>query len=245
MDAGVEGNRGNKLLDAFPATVRNRLNARVRSVTSRQVLDNYNHSADVYFPHAGTAISLIRETAEGPQIEVGLIGPEGFANFQALLTSESSSTTAIVQTSGEVSCVSALRLRAEFAAEFGTRALLLSYTSICVEQLLQSVICNAVHSIEQRLSRWLLVVRDRIGGDDVRVSHDSLAKVLGIQRSGVTLAIGVLTEDGLIDHSRKRISVCNADGLSNRACECWILMMKKLDGYRAQLRSGTGGPPGR
>jgi CRP-like cAMP-binding protein len=237
---------GNKLLDAFTTAVRNRLNARVRTVTSRQVLfDTYRHSPDVFFPHAGTTISLIRETAEGPQIEVGLIGAEGFANFQALFAPEANSTTAVVQTGGEISCVSAIRLRAEFAADFGARALLLSYTALCVEQLIQSIMCNTVHSIEQRLSRWLLVMRDRNEIDEIHVSHDSLARVLGIQRSGVTLAIGALTEDGLIDHARKCINVRDAQALSTRACECWSLMLAKLNVYRAQLRSANGGPPGR
>jgi hypothetical protein len=120
-----------------------------------------------------------------------------------------------------------------------TRTLLLAYVGLFVEHAIQSVVCNRVHSIEQRLSKWLLIIRDRVGSDVFDLSHDFMSKILGIQRSGVTLAIGALTDQGFIAHSRRHVDIRDANGLKERACECYSLMLDKLNDYRAHLRPGS------
>lgn len=227
---------GNKLLEAFSSVVLRRLDVRTQCVGARQTLfDAYEDSADVYFPHASTVVSLIRGTEEGPQVEVGLVGSEGFTSMNSVLTPGSNASTAIVQIGGPISRVGARRLRAEFADDLPTRTLLLAYAALFLEHVTQGSVCNRVHTIEQRLSKWLLIISDRVDGDEFVLSHDILSKMLGIQRSGVTLAIGALTNDGLIEHKRKQIGVRDSKGLEDRACECYGLMMSKLEDYRTRL----------
>jgi CRP-like cAMP-binding protein len=229
----------NSILEALGPPVFRRLDVRKQHVRARDVLFNaYQNSGDVFFPHGGTVISLVRETEEGPQVEVGIVGTEGFAPANALSSSVLNGTTAIVQIDGGISRVSARSLRAEFGNDVATRALLLDYIALFIEHLTQSAVCNRVHSIEQRLSKWLLIFRDRVGSDGFDLSHEFMSKMLGIQRSGVTLAVGVLTTAGLIRHSRKHIDIRDSEGLRNRACECYGLMIDRLNAYRADLRSG-------
>jgi hypothetical protein len=142
----------------------------------------------------------------------------------------------MTQIGGDISRVSARRFRSEFAADPLTRALTLSYVSLFLEHVTQSAVCNRVHTIEQRLSKWLLLVRDRMHAEQFRLSHDFLAKILGIQRSGVTLAVGVLTDRRILNHSRQQIEVRDAEALNRCACECYALMLDKLNDYRKQLR---------
>jgi CRP-like cAMP-binding protein len=227
---------GNKLLGSFTSPVLKRLDPRTRRVESRQTLfDAHRQSIDVFFPHAGTVVSLIRETNDGRQIEVGLIGAEGFAGIGALLGGARDWSFGTVQSGGEISCVSATRLREEFAGDANTRELLMSYASMVFQHLTQSVVCNSAHTIEQRLSKWLLILSDRIDSDEMHVSHELLAHMLGIQRSGVTLAIRTLTQAGLISHSRRLIRVREPKELKFRACECYGVMLRRLDDYREQL----------
>ena len=192
---------------------------------------------EVFFPHAGTIVSLVRETMEGRQVEVGLIGTEGFASVAALLGNDVDSTVGTVQTGGEVTCVSVPRLRAELENDAATRSLLTSYSSFFLDHLTQSVVCNSLHAIQQRLSKWLLVLGDRIGSPELPVSHDFLARMLGTQRSAVTLAIGVLTGEGLISHARRLVTIESATGLQARACECYAVTMKHLMQHRSRLIS--------
>jgi CRP-like cAMP-binding protein len=188
----------------------------------------------VFFPHRGTVISLVRTTDDGAQIEVGITGAEGFVSVETLLDRRASESTAIVQSGGAVSCVSAQRLRAEFSTDPNTRAVLLGYLSLYLEHLTQNVICHRMHSIEQRLSKWLLILLDRASGHAIHASHDLLSKMLGIQRSGVTLAIGNLTAGDIIEHGRESIRIKDADALTGRACECFTVMQEKLARYRTQ-----------
>lgn len=227
---------GNKLLGSFTSSVLKRLDPHPRRVETHQTLfDAHQSPADVFFPHTGTVVSLVRATNEGRQIEVGLVGSEGFARLGALLGGPTDWSIGTVQAAGEVSCMRAVRLRAEFATDLATRELLLSYTSMVFEHLTQNVVCNSVHTIEQRLSKWLLILRDRIACDELRVSHELLAHMLGIQRSGVTLAIRTLTRDGLIVHFRKLIRIRQPKELQFRACECYGVILRRLDDYREQL----------
>jgi CRP-like cAMP-binding protein len=238
---------GNRLLGALSPVVLKRLDVRQQVVEDFGVLcgGDRDTSADVYFPHPGAMIALTRGTVEGPQVEVGVVGSEGFANLSSLMSSGPNATNAVVQIGGMISRVSSVRLRAEFANDPRTRALLLSYGSLFLEHMTQSVVCNRVHTIEQRLSKWLLILRDRIGSDDVHVSHDFLSQMLGIQRSGATIAIGILSEHELITHARKLIHVHDSQGLMLRACECFAVMLAPLTAYRAQLSRSTPRPAAR
>jgi CRP-like cAMP-binding protein len=225
----------NEVVLALPLAVLSRLEMRIQRAGRHDVL--FEMSSDpvtLYFPHRGTVLSLVRTTETGSQVEVALVGPEGFISVESLLRPGTIGSSAVVLAEGDVTCVSATRLRAEFASDSSTRAVLLLYFSLYVEHLTQNVVCNRIHSIEQRLSRWLLALRDRAANDHIHVSHDLLSKMLGIQRSGVTLAIGNLSADGIMEHGRESIRIVDANALAGRACECFELMQRKLVRYRTQ-----------
>jgi CRP-like cAMP-binding protein len=229
----------NKLLDAFPSTVRQRLQGRLRRVQAQEVVyDSSAHAFDVYFPHGNTVVSLVRNTDEGPQLEVGMIGSEGLALLDVLLAGKSGNDmTAVAQAAGEITCVSASRLRAEFSTDVQTRTLISSYTAMFLEQVSQTAVCNGVHTIAQRLVKWLLALRERTGSNDLVVSHESLSRMLGTQRPAVTLAIGMLTNAALISHSRRSIHLRDVAALRGRACGCFDLMLNGLTRFRSQLEN--------
>src|SRR5687768_17490500 len=101
------------------------------------------------------------------------------------------------------------------------RALLLGYVAAHMEQVAQNALCNGIHTIEQRLSKWLLIMRDRVGSDTLHLTHEFLAQMLGIRRSGVTVAVGTLTDAGLIEHARNRIVLLKPSAIEKRACDCY------------------------
>jgi CRP-like cAMP-binding protein len=225
----------NEVLLALPPSVLSRLETRIQRARRQDVLfEMASDPVTLYFPHRGTVLSLVRTTETGSQVEVALIGAEGFVSVQSLVRPGSIGSSAIVQSEGDVTCVSATRLRAAFASDPGARAVLFAYVSLYLEHLTQNVVCNRVHSIEQRLSKWLLVLRDRTVDYRIHASHDLLSKMLGIQRSGVTLAIGNLGAAGIVEHGRESIRVMDANALAAHACECFELMQRQLDRYRAQ-----------
>ncbi|MGA8810709.1 MAG: helix-turn-helix domain-containing protein [Thermoanaerobaculia bacterium] len=227
----------NRLLAALGSVVQQRLQEHTRIVHAQEILfDASQPQFNIYFPNGNTVISLVRGTDEGPQVEVGLIGSEGFANLDLLLTGAvHDDTLMIVQAAGEVTCIAAARLQSEFSTDARTRVLINGYAAMFLEHVSQTAVCNGVHSVVQRLSKWMLELRDRTGSNELQVSHESLSRILGTQRPAVTLAIGALTVMGVISHSRRSIYVRDPEGLRTRACGCFELMQRSLTDFRVQL----------
>jgi CRP-like cAMP-binding protein len=227
--------RGNALLGAFPAEVRRSLDVAEQYHKSHDVLfgaDELPQWAD--FPHHGTVISLTRTTADGTTVEVGIVGWEGVAAVQSLLLPQRSGTDAVAQVAGGGSRVRLETLRAALNDSAPVRELLLAFAGGFIAQVSQHATCNRVHTIEQRLAKWLLTVRDRIDTDDVDLTHDFLAQMLGTRRAGATVAVGALTLDGFIEHSRRRVRIVDREGLEARACECYRIIvdaMPRLPGH--------------
>lgn len=229
--------RRNELLDALPPEARRRLQERRIVVHANDVLfDCRQQSRDVYFPSRNTVISLVRSTDEGPQVEVCMVGSEGFAGLDVMLVSGTQNeTAAIAQTGGEVTCISARLLHAEFATEPETRLLISAYAGMFLEHVSQTAVCNGVHTIAQRLAKWLLALYERTGSTDLVVSHEALSRILGTQRPAVTLAIGALRNIEVIAHSRRSIHLHDLPALRARACACSQSMHDSLAAFRAQL----------
>lgn len=229
--------RSNELLDALPPTARGRLQERRLAVHANDVLfDCHQQTRDVYFPSRNTVLSLVRTTDEGPQVEVGMVGSEGFAGLDVMLARGTQNETAtIVQTGGEVACISARLLHAEFSSEPQTRMLISAYAGMFLEHVSQTAVCNGVHTIAQRLAKWLLALHERTASTDLVVSHEALSRILGTQRPAVTLAIGALTNAEVIAHSRRSIHLHNLPALRARACACSQSMHDSLSAFRAQL----------
>jgi CRP-like cAMP-binding protein len=211
----------NVILKSLSPDTRKRLQPVESKVSISKVLfDSDTVARDVFFPEDGCVVSLIREMTDGTTVEVGLVGFEGVAPIYSILAAESQPDQAVVQNEGRVWRVTAERLRTEMATNEGLRNQLLRYAAAFMAQLSQNSVCNRLHSIEQRLAKWLLIMRDRTNSDDLHLTHEFLAHMLGIRRSGVSIAVGELSGGGLIRHARGRVTIMNLEALQERACEC-------------------------
>jgi CRP-like cAMP-binding protein len=188
--------------------------------------------ANVYFPHRGAVVSIVRSTSDGSMVEAGIIGAEGIYPISAVIAAPfPSANQAIVQIDGDFTKVDAERLRELFGRDREFSAHLLDFTHCFIEQLTQNLICNRLHQIEQRLAKWLLMVRDRISGDSINLTHEFLSHMLGIHRPGVSIAVGALANAGLIEHGRNRIVIRDQPGLLRRSCECHRVNLATLQWF--------------
>ena len=221
----VHPSNRNRLLSAFPADILRSLEATDRQHVSHDVLiTSEEHPEWAYFPHQGTVISLTRTTDNGTTVEVGIVGWEGFVSVQTLLTPSATGSNAVIQVPGATSRVRFDKVRDALNKSVRVRELLLASCGAFLAQVSQHAVCNRLHSVEQRLAKWLLGVRDRIDTDQIKLTHDFLAHMLGVRRSGVTVAIGALALDGSIAQGRSNITIRDREGLEARACECYGVM---------------------
>jgi CRP-like cAMP-binding protein len=174
----------------------------------------------VFFPHAGV-VSLVVELATGDMIEAAMIGWEGVVGGLSALDSNISISRAIVQIAGAGSVVDVDHIRqlAERSAAF--RTTLIKHEQVLLAQSQQSAACNAIHTIEARLSRWLLRCRDLIGSEDLPLTQEFIAQMLGVRRTSVSIVANTLQQAGLIRYKRGHIRVLNLEGLQDSACECY------------------------
>lgn len=192
----------------------------------------------VYFPSAGSVASVICAASNGSTVEAGVIGSEGAACVNALLAPPASTRNeTIVQGEGEFTRITTAMTRRHFRADAAFRDDILAYTSHYLDQITQHSLCNRLHSIEQRLSKWILMMRDRVGQEDLPLTHDFLAHMLGIHRPGVSIAVSALEMDGLISHRRNLISIVDRGGLMTRSCECYRVVHVSLERLQNNVRS--------
>jgi CRP-like cAMP-binding protein len=226
----------NHLLAAFPPQAVAELHEMQEPTPRGRVLFEPGEEAGhAFFPHEGTVISLVRVSADGGEVEVGVVGGEGFTEVHTLLASSSYRTRGVVQAEGSVSRVPLAALRDLLGSDQAVRTFLLSYVSFHIEQVAQNALCNGVHAIEQRLAKWLLIMRDRAGKDTLHLTHEFLAQMLGIRRSGVTVALGILGDHALIEHARNRIVLLDPAAIEERACDCYSEMASVLASFFAKL----------
>ena len=221
----------NRLLAALPPYEYDSLRPHLEPVTLlfRTVLHEPAQTIPfVYFPESGVISVLIPPEGRGEGVEVGMVGREGMVGLPVLLGADTTPARWVVQAPG-----AALRVPAEmFRAEFGQgtlHELLLLYTNAFLAQVSQSVACNALHAIEERLCSWLLMMRNRVESDHFRLTHAFLAAMLGVRRASVTQAATGLQRDGLIRYSRGRLEVLDLDGLESAACGCHRITQAELD----------------
>ena len=184
----------------------------------------------VHFIESGL-LSLLSALEDGTTIEVGALGREGMGGLSLLLGADKAAHTALTQVGGLT-----LRMRAEHAREAFSRlpafqAKMLGYTRLLMSQISQTAACNTLHTVEERLARWLLMCRRRCESDRLPLTQEFLSNMLGVRRSGVTVSIGILQQAGLIQHSRGTIIVTDPEGLRDASCECVKAMMEEYDNY--------------
>jgi CRP-like cAMP-binding protein len=174
----------------------------------------------VYFPYSGV-ISLVVELDVGMMIETAMVGRDGAFNAASALDGKVSLNKGIVQSVGSAGTIEVNRLR-RLANELEPfRALLIRHEQVLFAQSQQSAACNASHSVEARMCRWLLYMRDLAGSDDLMLTQEFLAQMLGVRRPSVSLVANTLQKAGLIKYSRGRMRLLNIKGLQKGACECY------------------------
>lgn len=211
----------NKILGALPTEERADLNPLERvTLHCGMVLQEPEQEIDhVYFVEGGL-VSLLSVTAEGGSIEIGVVGSEGMVGIPAVLGGIAP-YRAVVQIRGEAWRMRRKQITEEFIRNRGLHDMLLRYTNSFLIRIAQNSICNCFHTLEERLSRWLLLARDSTNSDTLKVTHDVIARLLGTRRASVTVTAGSLQKAGLIRMARGEITILNRAGLEAMACECY------------------------
>ncbi len=221
----------NRLLSALPRTEYELLLAHSQRVHLARGKVLYN-TGDVvrhgYFPLTGM-ISLLSLNHNGESIELGVVGNEGFVGIPSILRSNTSPYRVVVQIPADVMVVRAEVLRREFNRGEHLQDLLLRFVHALLVQISQSATCNHFHRTQARLSRWLLISRDRAKSNTLYLTQEFLSQMLGVPRPGVTVAAGTLQESRLITYSRGKITILDPKGLETRACECYKIITEEID----------------
>jgi CRP-like cAMP-binding protein len=179
--------------------------------------------SDVYFPNSGI-VSLLAGVNERSTLEVGLVGNEGMVGLSVFLGVNSSQNRAVVQGVGSAMKMKATAFRNECNNGGALPRLLQRYTHSLLTQIMRSAVCNQFHSVDARLSRWLLMTHDRMGDDEFQITQEFLSNMLGVRREGVCRAAGDLQKRKLIDYSRGRLKVLDRDGLEAVSCGCYEII---------------------
>jgi CRP-like cAMP-binding protein len=174
----------------------------------------------IYFPESGM-ISLIGSLLNGTMVEVGVVGREGFVGMGVVVGADIGIMDKMVQCSGSALSIPVATLRRELAHCPELAKTMQSFVLALLSQVAQTAACNARHSVRQRLARWLLMARDRADSSVLILSHNSLAKMLGVRRAGVTVALGKYRKAGLVRYDRGMIEILDRAALEVVACECY------------------------
>jgi CRP-like cAMP-binding protein len=185
---------------------------------------------NLYFPNNGM-ISLLSMNGDGTTIEVGMVGNEGVVGIPIVLRINTTPYGAMVQLPSEVIKIKGEIIKAEFERRGRFEELLLRYTHVLLTQISQSVVCNRFHTIEKRLCRWLLVAHDRVKSDNLRLTQEIIAHMLGISRTGVTTAAGALQKAGFIRYSRGQIVLLDRKAMEAFSCECYQIVNEEFKRY--------------
>jgi CRP-like cAMP-binding protein len=179
-----------------------------------------------YFPNSGM-VSFIIRLQDGGAVEVGTLGSEGMVGSQLLIGTETGLHEAMVQIEGEAQRIPASKLLAALKDDAALRVHLGRYLEYLHFQVAQTAACNAGHALEQRLARWLLLARHRIGSDQVPLTHEFLSMMLAVRRAGVTVAIGTLEAAGFIKNRRGLVTIVDLEALEEVSCECYRLIREQ------------------
>jgi CRP-like cAMP-binding protein len=221
----------NHLLAALPAADHERLLPHLEPVTlplGLVIFESGTKLRHLYFPASGI-VSLLYATESGASTEIAVIGNEGVVGIALFMGGESTPSRAVVQSAGHGFRLRAAVLKTEFERGGALQHLLLRYTQALIAQMTQTAVCNRHHSVDQQLCRWLLLSLDRLSSNELKMTQELIANMLGVRREGVTEAAGKLQDAALIRYSRGRITVVDRPKLEQRACECYAVVKKETD----------------
>lgn len=222
----------NLLLAVLPTEVFDRLLPDLTPVTMPLGKVIYESGAElehVYFPTAGCIVSMIYVMEDGASAEIAVVGDEGMVGIALFMGGGTTPSRALVQSAGQAFGLPGNALKMEFERHSELQHLLLRYTQALITQMSQTAVCNRHHSVDQQLCRWLLLSLDRLPTNELTMTQELIANMLGVRREGVTEAAGKLQAQGLINYSRGRITVLDRPGLEARVCECYAVVKKEYD----------------
>jgi CRP-like cAMP-binding protein len=182
----------------------------------------------VYFPTTAI-VSLLYVMENGASAEIAVVGREGLVGISLFMGGNSTSSRAVVQSAGEGFRLKTQAMKNEFNRAGPVLHLLLRYTQALITQMSQTAVCNRHHSLDQQLCRWLLLSLDRLEGNELSMTQELIANMLGVRREGVTESALKLQKAGLIHYIRGRITVLDRPGLEERSCECYDVVKKEYD----------------
>jgi CRP-like cAMP-binding protein len=226
-----KGTIENRLLDLLPRADTERLRPHLEtvSISVKHVIYEPNGPiAHVYFP-TSCVISLVTYLVDGSSVEMATIGLEGMVGLPIFLGADTMPSRAFGQVPGDALRITAAAFTAEVNRNGPMVRVLNRYTQALFNQVAQTTACNRVHLVEQRCARWLLQTHDRVGSDQFLLTQEFLAQMLGVRRSGVSAAAGLLQKAGLIRYARGRITVLDRPGLESAACECYGVIKREFD----------------
>jgi CRP-like cAMP-binding protein len=182
----------------------------------------------VYFP-TSSIVSLLYVLENGSSAEIAVTGCEGLVGIALFMGGETTPSRAVVQSAGQGYRLKAAVLKNKFEAGGALQLLLLRFTQALITQMTQTAVCNRHHAVDQQLCRWLLLSLDRLPANELVMTQELIANMLGVRREGVTEAAGKLQAAGLIEYSRGKITVLNRTKLEARVCECYAVVKREYD----------------
>lgn len=220
----------NRLLAVLPEPERKRILPHLESVPlplAKALYESGDQLKHVYFPTTAI-VSLLYELENGSSAEIAVVGREGIVGIALFMGGDTMPNRAVVQSSGHAYRLSGQLLKQEFSRAGSLQHLLLRYTLAMLTQMAQTAVCNRHHSVDQQLCRWLLLSLDRLPTNELIMTQELIANMLGVRREGVTEAVGKLQKAGLIEHERGRIVALDRPGLEARVCECYDVVRKEF-----------------
>jgi CRP-like cAMP-binding protein len=221
----------NRLLAALPVDEYERLRSRLQRIEFAlgEVVYEFAGQLDYVFFPTTSIISLLYTMENGASAEMGLTGNDGVVGIALFMGGGTMPNRAVVQSAGGALRMKAKVLQDEFALGGKFQQLLLRYTQALITQISQTAVCNRLHSVEQQLCRWLLLSHDRLSTDELVMTQELIADMLGVRREGVTVAAGRLQDAGAISYVRGRIQILNRQKLEATVCECYGVVKEEFN----------------
>ncbi|MBU0911066.1 MAG: Crp/Fnr family transcriptional regulator [Gammaproteobacteria bacterium] len=227
----TKGPQNNHLLAALPEDVKERLFPHMELIElplGKVLYESGDTLRYVYFP-TNSIVSLLYVMESGASAEISVVGKEGLIGVALFMGGESTTSRAIVQSAGQAYRLLGQRLKDEFNRHGALLHTLLRYTQALITQMAQTAVCNRHHSIDQQLCRWLLLSLDRLDSNELMMTQELIANMLGVRREGVTDAAGHLQRLGVIEYHRGHIKVLDRPKLETLCCECYAVVRKESD----------------
>jgi CRP-like cAMP-binding protein len=221
----------NRLLGALPRDEYERLLPHLQPVSfalGEVVYEFGGHLEYVFFP-TNSIVSLLYTMENGTSAEMGLTGNDGIVGIALFMGGGTMPNRAVVQSAGSALRMKAKALQNEFAMGGKFQQLLLRYTQALITQISQTAVCNRLHTVEQQLCRWLLLSHDRVKADELIMTQELIADMLGVRREGVTVAAGRLQDSGAISYVRGHIKILNRQKMEQTVCECYRVVKDEFD----------------